>query len=323
MSAIGILSYKQTKLENSNIRYNDYLRSLLSELDRLGLVSAVETARVRMSVMDALGEIINIRTDGESSSVMTETANELMMSMLFNIDAYLIGLGSIDAAVNAMLDTPAIELYYRGQRRLKLYICEATGLLVKVKRSRLSLPNVYYNETIDHSLMSALKSYDIRFGAHKVDGDIDYPLAVQSNSLRGIHYLRGYLLSLLYENTFCREYGAEEISKLYALFCDRHKYPYSEPRVNIYSIVFINAVFNEYMRKEPGVLSISEDECEVMEELLNSMNNEERRNALTGIAAKLIGGNTIYNIRTASRFMPEMLNAVRKHTLKNYLTCTL
>lgn len=298
------------------------MRSLLTELDRLGLITDEQLSSIRAGIMDTFGEVIRWWTHDESTSVMTETANDLMMSVLFNIDAYLIGAGSIEHAVDLMLNTPVLQLYYEGMHRLKLYLCEATGLLVRVKRTRLNIPNVYYNETVD-GFIGTLKSYDIQFGAHRVTGDIDYPLAIQSNSLRGIHYLRGYLLNLYAENSFCREYDSEEVAKLYTTFCDKHKYPYSEPRLNIYSMVFVNALFNDYLRKEPGSLMITKDECDVIQTLLNSIAEEERRTLLGGIASKMIGGNTLYNVKTAARVMPEILNAIKNGSLKNYLICVL
>lgn len=320
MTKNNIISYKQTKLESSNIKYNDYMRTLLAELDRLDLITDKQLSKIRLDVMDTLGQIIGWWTNDESTSVMTETANELMMSLLFNIDAYLIGLSNTEHAVESLLNIPVIDLYYEGIHRLKLHLCEATGLLVRVKRTRLNIPNVYYNETID-SFINLLKKYDVKFGAHRIAGDIDYPLALQSNSLRGIHQLRGYLLNLYAENSFCREYDADEVAKLYMTFCDKHKYPYSEPRTNIFSMVFINALFNEYLRKEPGTLMISKDECEVIETLLDSISEYEQRSLLSGIASKLIGGNTMYNIKTAAKIMPEILNALKNRTLKNYLIC--
>ncbi|MDD4772464.1 MAG: DUF6179 domain-containing protein [Eubacteriales bacterium] len=320
MTKNKIISYKQTKLNASNIKYNDYMRTLLAELDRLGLISDTQLKKIRSDIMDTLLEIIRWWTDDESTSVMTDTANDLMMNLLFTVDAYLIGVGNTEHAVETMLETPVINLYYEGLQRLKLYVCEATGLLVRVKRTRLNIPNIYYNETID-SFIDLLKKYDMKFGSHHVPGDIDYPLAVQSKSLRGIHALRGYLMNLASENGFCRQYESEEIAKLYALFCDKRKYPYSEPRVNIFSLVFVNALFNEYLRKEPGTLMITEDECEVIESLLESVTDDERRTILGGIASKMIGGNPQYNVKTATKIMPEILNAIKNNTLKNYLIC--
>jgi hypothetical protein len=272
--------------------------------------------------MDTFGEVIRWWTRGESTSVMTETANDLLMSVLFNIDAYLIGTDSIEHAVDIMLNTPVIQLYYEGIHRLKSYLCEATGLLVRVKRTRLNIPNVYYNETVN-GFIDILKSYDIQFGAHLVTGDIDYPLAVQNNSMRGIHYLRGYLMNLYAENSFCREYDSEEVAKLYTTFCDIHKYPYSEPRINIYLMVLVNALFNDYLRKEPGSLMITKDECDVIQTLLDSISEEERRTLLNGIATKMIGGNTTYNVKAAAKIMPEILNAIKNKSLKNYIICVL
>lgn len=320
MTKNNIISYKQTRLEKANIKYNDYMRTLLSELDRLGLISGNQLSRIRTEVLDAVGELIRCWTNDESSSVMTDTANGLMMSLLFNIDAYLIGVGNTEKAIDVLLNTPVMQLYNEGIHRLRLYLCEATGLLVRVKRTRLNIPNVYYNETID-SFINILKNYDIQYGSHRITDIIDYPLAVQSNTLRGIHLLRGYLLNLCAENSFCREYESEEVARLYTAFCDKHKYPYSEPRVNIYLLVFVNALFNDYLRKEPGSLVITKDECEVIETLLDSITEDERRTILKGIASKMIGGNTLYNIKTAGKIMPEILNALKNGTLRNYLIC--
>ena len=318
-----ILSFRQTALEKANIKYNDYTRSLIAELERLELITPAESARVRASIMDALGEIINIWTDGESSSIMTDTAHTLMLSLLFNIDAYLIGLNDIERAVDELLTNSAMELYFGGQRRLKLHLCEATGLLVKVKHTRLHLPNVYYNRTIEHSLIMSLKKYDIRFGAHLSNSDIDYPLAINSNSLRGIHFIRGYLLSLVAENSFCREYSPDEVAYLYKTFCDNHRYPYSEPRVNIYLLVFVNALFCDYLRKEPGSLMLSEDECDICEELLGSLDEEDRKNLICNTASKMLGGNQAYNVKTASKIVGEINNAIKNRKLKNYVVCEL
>lgn len=315
-----IISYKQTKLNSANIKYNDYMRTLLAELDRLSLIPGTQLKKIRSDIMDTLLEIIRWWTDDKSTSVMTDTANYLMRNLLFTVDAYLIGVGNTERAVEIMLETPVIDLYYEGLQRLKLYLCEATGLLVRVKRTRLNIPNVYYNETID-SFINLLKKYDMKFGSHHVPADIDYPLAVQSKSLRGIHALRGYLMNLLSENSFCREYESDEVAKLYTLFCDKRKYPYSEPRVNLYSLVLLNALFNEYLRKEPGTLMITEDECEVIESLLKSVTDDERRTILGGIASKMVGGNPQYNVKIVTKLIPEIINAIENSMLKNYIIC--
>ncbi len=319
----SILSYKQIKLDSNNIKYNDYTRSILAELNRLNLIKPEDYNDIKTGIMDALGELINIWTEGESTSIMTETANDLMMSMLFNIDTYLIGKNSIDEAVSQLTSRSVIDLYYEGIQRLKLYICESTGILVKIKRTRINIPNVYYNETINHSLIQALKNYNYKFSSHKISNEIEYPLAMQINTLRGIHYLRGYMLNLYAENSFCREYDQDEIGKLYIEFCDKHKYPYSEPRINIYTIVFANALFNDYLRKEPGSLMLTEDECDVAQTLLGSLNTEECTNVLMGIALKMIGGNALYNTKMINKIIPDILNSLRNKKLKNYLVCII
>ena len=316
-------SLLRQKLEKANIKYNDYLRSLTGELLRLELISEEQTEIIRVGLFDALEKLMRIYTDDRSSSLMTETANSILRSLLFNIDCAMMDIPNIETVVNTILTTPMLELYYRGMMRIRRLKCESAGLLAKAKHSRLHLPNIFYNQTLDVSLMQALKSYDEHFHSHLISGDIDYPLAIQSNTLRGIHYLRGYLMDLCSENAFCREYEGEEIARLYKVFCNKNHFPYGEPRVNLYTIVFNNALFNEYLRKDPGSLMLSIDECDIIEVLLGDMSREERGNLLRLTASRMMGGDPSYNMRVLTKSLPGIQNAIEHHRLKNYLVAEL
>ena len=316
-------SLLRQKLEKANIKYNDYLRSLTGELMRLELITEEQAEIIRVGLFDSLEKLMRIYTSDRSSSLMTETANSILRSLLFNIDCAMMDIPALETVVETILTTPMMELYDRGMMRIRRLKCETAGLLAKAKRTRLHLPNVFYNQTLDVSLMQALKSYDERFHSHLISGDIDYPLAIQSNTLRGIHYLRGYLMDLCAENAFCREYETDEIARLYKIFCDKNHFPYSEPRVNLYTILFNNALFNEYLRKEPGSLVLTVDECDIIEVLLGDMSREERGNLLRLTVSRMIGGNPDYNMRVLTKSLPGIQNAIEHHRLKNYLVAEL
>ena len=314
---------RRSPLKLENIRYNDYFRSLSAELIRQEQLCQEEIEYLRAQLFDALGALIRIYTREESSSLITDTANDLLRSLLFNVDCYLIGLGDHERAAHEMLSVPVMDLYYRGIARVRRLKCECASLLAKARHTAIPLPNVYYRELLDIQLMEALKTYDERFHAHLISGDIDYPLAVQSNTLRGIHYLRGYLMDLCRENAFCQEYDPAELKELYLVFCEQNRFPRGEPRVNLYTTAFLNALLCEYLRKDPGSLLLTEDECDIIEVLLGDMEREERADILRQNVGRMLGGDPAYNLRTLEKALPCLQSAIEFHKLKNHVVCVL
>jgi len=325
MQSSTFSSNKQGKIENANIKHHDYCRTLLAETERRGLVSKEDAVRVKGDWVKAREELINACAAYEGNELVRTGGggNRIMMSLLFSMDTCLLSLADTEEAIDALLHTPALELYHNGQHILRQYLYEAAGCLVKVKRSSLSLPNTHYRKTVNESLFQALKAYDIRFGAHLVKRSMDYLLAVRPSNLRGIYYLRGYMMNLCAENNFCREYDEKEIEEVYRLYCRNNGMNYREARVNIYAVVFSNALFCEYLRKEPGELIITEDECDIIEELLGSLEPDMRGDMLINIASKMLGGDREYNIKTAKMLVPRFQNAIERRRLKKYITCIL
>ena len=308
-------------LDTSKIRFSDYYRTLTAEMARCGMISERDMPRFQNGLYEALQEAVRMYTGGESTSVLTETANDLLASVIYNIDAYLIGLKSVDRAADEVSARSPLDLYMEGIRYLQKLTADAMGLLIKVRRTRISTPNIIYNTNIDQILKKAITGYDIRFGRNESSfGDIDYPLAAPNNTLKGILYLNCYLTYLWYENSFCREYDPEECHALYWHWCTQNDAPLADARVNLYTIVMLNALFCEYMKKEPGTLSLSATECDVICSLLNEFSREEQQDILTRTADRMIGGNSRYHCRVLKKHMKEILNAVRHNTLAHYLT---
>ncbi|MCL2518584.1 MAG: DUF6179 domain-containing protein [Oscillospiraceae bacterium] len=309
------------KLNRKNIKYSRFTVSLIEEAGKAGIFSADDLERIQVEMAEVLSECINIYTHGESTSIMTETANSLVMSVLFAIDAYLISLGDMNEAIKMIQTDTFKNLYYKGMRQLKLLICEITSLLVKVKRTKIIIPNVIYNDVIDFRIMKYLKSYNIATGAH-IDGKFSYPLAVPCSKLKGIYYLKRYLMNLYAENLFCRGYDTLEINKLYKTLCYLHSLPYDKAEINIYKPVFLNALFAGYLMKEHGSLHITHEDCEKIQKLFTGLSNNEQTEILKSASARLGTGNPDYNEKILNAEIPQILNSIKHKTLKNYIVTT-
>lgn len=303
----------------TKLRFADYTRSLLNESMRCGLIGEEEYAQIQVGFMNTLGEIIMLYTEGLSSSVSNELAEEFLRSLLYNIDAALIAMKDPMKALRALLDVPVFELYTEGLKVMKRHVYECTGLLVKLKRTKLRLPMKLYNKTIDKTLSSAIKSYDPKFAAHRLKYTLDYPLAIKRSKLRGIYQIRSYIDSLISENTLCREFEEIELMRLYKQFCDGDMSGYDDNTVNIFSVVFANALIAEYLKKEPGTLTLTVSDCEAAEKLLGAFEPQEQKDILKSAAERIFYSDTAYCMKTLEVIMPGLLNAVKYNKLKNYL----
>ena len=149
----------------SKINRTDYTNSLAAEAHRCGLFTDADIERIRADLLTCLAEVIGYYTKGESSSVKAETARKLSLSMLYNIDTYLLSLNSDDEAIKTLSERKMSELYGKGYLiNSKLYE-EAKFLYGKVRFTRLKDGGAEYDKTLDKYFYYYLTTYDPRFSA--------------------------------------------------------------------------------------------------------------------------------------------------------------
>ncbi len=327
------------ELDPKNIKNNAYLNSLAEEAHRCGAMTEEEFQSMRYGLYSQLGQLISMYTEGESTSVMTETASELALALSYAIDAYLLSQDSHVTALEIIKTTRADELYIRGVSALKRLVLETTSLLVKAKRTRISLPNYEYNNALETAIPEMLRCYDIKFKPHRLsvaepkkgeqkkgsknknkkDTLLDYPLALPVTGAQGIYYLKNYLQNLCAENKFCRDFGQLAIASLYKQFCDSCGEGYDSALVNIYTLAILNAVFADYLKKEHGTLALNDDDIDIAQKLLLSFEADERASMLKKVAARLCCGDVDYNVRAFERMLPAVLNALENKALGRLL----
>ncbi len=296
-----------------------HLRTLLAYAVQTGRITDESASAFSNGVLELLRDMISEYTHGESTSVTEERGEELLLSCLFTLDAALLATGSSQSALELLCHTDAESLYHLGNQRIRRYHWEAARLYVQAKAVRLEVSNRYYQETLDRECRQMLYGYDRRFAAHRIACSPDYPLAVQGRRQQGIYYIYRYMRYLCAENRFCAEYSASELQRLYDRFCAAHRRRHYEERVNLYSLVLVNALMAEYLQKDPGCLEITSDECEVAEILLRAFSPPEREEILNQTAARLLGGEREYNLRVVQRIMPGLLCSIENESLQNFL----
>ena len=196
-----------------------------------------------------------------------------------------------------------------------MHLLELTSMLVRLKRTRLDLPDEPYNTTLDSLLMASIKRCE-KDETSLIS--IKYPLT-EPSMIHGLMGLKSYMLSLYYENVFCREYDAEDLKWLYGSRKNKADGEAPDHPFNIYSTVYVNALFCDYLKKDYGTLRLTEQDSVLAQSLLSSLTDDDRYDIMYGCAKHFTYGSIAYNNKTFDKLFPGILSAVKHKNLKKIL----
>jgi len=157
MKNTGIQKYNPLK---NTLEPRSYTLFLLREGLRRGILNQKAVDEFQEELMPLLAELILKYTRGESSSVTVETAQRLLGSLLYSIDAYLRSFRHKEAALNCLSSFGAAEIYEKGQALTSSCQKQTWLLYEEVRERKLNIPINAYHCTIDEDLPDFLKQYD-------------------------------------------------------------------------------------------------------------------------------------------------------------------
>lgn len=261
-------------VQAKNLNPEQYLLSLLQAAYYAEKLSRNDLDRIQMQIMDVLKETIIRYTAGESSSVREETAQNLMLSVLYCLDVYCRSIESPEDCLDELKAAGIQAIYHKGVDLVVSMLKNAKEKYVDVLASRLDTPLIAYNDTIDKALPQFFRDYNVFFHAHDTMGDIDYPLACDDTEAQGVCYILQYLEKLALENDFCRLFSGNDMHRLLVSYGRVYRIDYPEYLLNLFEIVLTNAVFSVMLGKGAR-LSITKDECSFLFERLKGQSPEE------------------------------------------------
>lgn len=175
-----------------------------------GPLSAAEQAALRERLYQLLTEQARRYTMGESTSVPVELAEELLTSLCFTL-----GLSLEDGGrARALLALDWREELERGRERLRLCAERGKRLWESACVQTFAEDSAALRDTL-RSFGRYWQQYDLRYFAHHVPGDVDYPLFVPAPEDRmGPVYAERWLGQLLLEQRFLNCLGAGECRRV-------------------------------------------------------------------------------------------------------------
>ena len=192
-----------------------YFLSLLELANSCGLLSNSDVARIQSELALILAEQADKYTNGESSSITSEKANELLTSVMYVIGLHLKLTYKVpEQAVEHIKANTVKSVFESGLATIERRM-EFAKHLHKLIASRLfETPNIFYRSTAIDGINGFFKLYRPQFAAHEIHITADYPLCSGMPELDGIEFIEQYLLRLECENAFCTLFSPDDVHRL-------------------------------------------------------------------------------------------------------------
>ncbi len=270
----------RSKIKKATLKRNQYTISLLNEGMRAGMLSSQDVYNIQVGLMGILQDLIRRYTQGESSSVASETAERIMASLMYAVDAYTFRFANPDQAVTELKTADIRKIYEEGVELVRQCFEETKQLYREIKKNKLDVPVDAYHMTIDVALPVFMKKYGIIFDSHNTMASIDYPLAMDDMRLQGVFYIRQYLERLQMETRFCRLFSQRDILELLANYGKVCRFDYRIELFNIFELVLNQAVFSMLSGGEANQIGISAYQYNQLNRMFTRLNASQIASAI-------------------------------------------
>ncbi|MGG0194364.1 DUF6179 domain-containing protein [Bacillus licheniformis] len=274
-------------IDKSKLKQSQYMLSLLKEGQSVGVITSEKAYKIQVEIMQILQRLIGQYTKGESMSVTTETAEGIMVSLMYAIDAYALHFEKPEEFIVHLHSDSIKNIYTKGVALLHCYFEEAKQLYQDVKKIKLDVPVDAYTLTIDESLPVFMNHYNVIFEAQNTMASIDYPLAIDNMELQGVFYIKQYLERLLIETRFCHFFTHHDLMYVLANFGRICHFNYRIELFNIFELMINNAVFSLLSGGEANQVRISEVQYDRLSRLLSDCHADKRANLINNAFDRL------------------------------------
>lgn len=298
--------------------------SLINQGASVEIFSLSQVEKMQTQLMTILNNAILEYTHHQSNSVKTETAHNIFQSILYCCDYFLLDL-CIEEATSILLTVDMDEIYLRGLQKVKDEVNLAKIIETNVQTTKLDIPLIAYNDTINQSFADFWSNYDEYYDAHNTPTSIDYPLLVDDMSWTGIVYIKNYLEKLLLENEFCLCFPQQEIAQLLKGCGEKYSMDYREMLISIPEQILNNVLCSTLLKKNISLM-LSQSECLLLEKKMQALSDKECHTQLAAALQYLFNELKITNLDLQRHLLsfidtlsPRLINAVRMNSLSGLI----
>lgn len=313
METLDILHPIKTELLNPKY----YVQSLAQQARYCGLLSDRELSTMQADLLLILAEQTDKWSRGESSSIPTEKAQDIMTSILFVIGVQLKSYQSPEQAIEILKSEPLKSLFENGLKLVRRKMAISRHAQKRILDHILDTPNVYYRSTIADGINGFFKLYRPQFAAHEIHITADYPIFAGRPELEGIEFIEKYLRCIQAENAFCVCFAPQDI---HHLLCGLTQ-DYRSVPLNIFEPVLLSALGLIIQERDPKRLDLTESDISFLYRYFSGQSEKEVQSCLQKALFYLNQKMNVpqVSMQYASLYIPKfaaiVLNAVKTKTL--------
>lgn len=255
--------------ERLNSRY--YFQSLIEQAHLCGLLSDQELSKIQTELVIVLAVQTDKWSQGKSSSIPTEKAQELLTSAAFVIGVQLKTYQTPENAVEALKAEPLKSLFEKGLKLVQRKITISRHRQKRITAHLLNTPNVYYRSTIVDGINGFFKLYRPQFSAQEIHITADYPTYLGRPNFDGIEFIERYLRCIEAENEFCMHFAPQDI---HHLLCGLTQ-DYRSIPMNLFEPVFLSALGLAILHRNPEQLDLSREDIVSLHRFFSKKSEQE------------------------------------------------
>lgn len=291
-----------SNIDAANLDRSNYTLSLAKAALDLGIVNDLTYHTFINGVFIQLAKQIHLYTSGESDSVMNETAAMLLGSILYNCDLALSRIPP-ELAVRRIFSEPLENFFFEGLKLKRELMLKALSMIRKIKRTRIDVMCVYYNNVLNNDLERLVKSYDPKFDAKRNLTDVDYRMPTLNRSVCGIGGILHLLEELQSENDFAASFPKEQTSALFNKHLNELAHPAGD-MINLGQLCFEHAILSLMSGESEPILPLGEESIKKLARM--KLTGDEGWYCALGVSHKLAG-------RAPERYLEKLLECLKPH----------
>lgn len=253
-----------------------YFQSLIEQSQACGLLSDRDLPKLQWDLLLLLAAQSDIWSGGESSSIPTEKAQDIMASIVLVVGIQLKSYPTPELAVAALKSKSLRMLFESGMKLVRRKMLVSQLLQKRITDNLLDTPNVFYRSTIVGGINGFFKLYRPQFAAQEIHITADYPLLAGRPDCDGIEFIEQYLRCMEAENAFCILFAPQDI---HHLLCGLTR-DYPNIPLNIFEPVLLSALGLVMLYHAPERLDLTINDISLLHHQFSGQSEKEIMNRL-------------------------------------------
>ena len=190
---------------------SDCVMSLLKQGQAYGLVTDEDLQMFYVKLYALLAKQADRYMEDRSSSIPKETAEQLMISILYVIGMEIRSEDNGYNALHKLMSWDVDCLFASGLCVIEKKLKKVQHLQRSILNNLVISKNSYYRSTIEDGVNAFFDLYSPQYGAHLIHITADYPLMAQRPSCQGVLFMEQYLTAIQIENSFLVSVDEEDL----------------------------------------------------------------------------------------------------------------